>query len=203
MRVRDPNKEHAIRETALEMIVAQGFDGLSMQKLAKAAGVSPATIYIYFKNRDDLIVSLFREEQLKMAELTLAGFDPEMSFADGLRLQWINRARYCLANPKRMHFMEQIRYSPFYARESARHNPFTSVMRTFVDNSIRRGQLVRVPVEVYWAIAFAPLYQLVKFHMHGRGLPGSGPFALDEKILNRTLGLVLKALAPSETNVRQ
>jgi hypothetical protein len=102
-----------------------------------------------------------------------------------------------------MHFMEQIRYSPFYARESARHNPFTSVMRTFVENSIRRGQLVRVPVEVYWAIAFAPLYQLVKFHMHGRGLPGGGPFALDEKILNRTLSLVLKALAPSETNARQ
>ena len=58
MRVRDPGKEHAIRERALDMIVAHGFDGLSMQKLAKAAGVSPATIYIYFKNRDDLIVSL-------------------------------------------------------------------------------------------------------------------------------------------------
>ncbi len=202
MRVRDPEKELAIREHALDMIVAQGFDGLSMQKLARAAGISPATIYIYFKNRDDLIVSLFREEQSKMAELTLAGFDPEMSFADGLRLQWINRARYCLSNPKRMHFMEQIRYSPFYARESARNNPFSNTLRTFVEGCIRRGELVQVPVEVYWAIAFAPLYQLVKFHMHGRGLPGTGPFALDEKILNRTLSLVLKALAP-ETNARQ
>ena len=47
-----------------------------MQKLAKAAGVSPATIYIYFKNRDDLIVSLFREVQPKMAELTLDGLRP-------------------------------------------------------------------------------------------------------------------------------
>ena len=69
-------------------------------------------------------------------------------------------------------------------------------MRTFVGNSIRRGELARVPVEVYWAIAFAPLYQLVKVHLHGRGLPGTGPFALDEKTLNRTLSLVLKALAP-------
>lgn len=196
MRVRDPDKEHAIREHALDMIVARGFDGLSMQKLAKAAGVSPATIYIYFKSRDDLIVSLYREEQAKMTEETLAGFDPEMSFADGLRVQWINRARYCLANPRRMHFMEQIRYSPFYAREGARKNAFASAMCTFVDNSIDRGELVRVTVEVYWALAFAPLYQLVKFHMHGRGLPGTGPFTLDEKILNRTLGLVLKALAP-------
>ena len=196
MRVRDPDKEHAIREQALDMIVAQGFDGLSMQKLAKAAGVSPATIYIYFKNRDDLIVSLYREEARKMAELTLDGFDPGMSFADGLRLQWNNRARYCMAHPKRMHFMEQIRYSPFYARESARRSSFAATMCTFVESCIRRGELIRIPVEVYWAVAFAPLYQLVKFHMHGRGLPGTGPFALDSKILNLSLSLVLKALTP-------
>jgi AcrR family transcriptional regulator len=196
MRIRDPVKEHAIRERALDMIVKHGFDGLSMQKLARAAGVSPATIYIYFKNRDDLIVNLYRDEAARMGELTLAGFDPGMPFAQGLRVQWINRARYCIENPKRMHFMEQIRHSPFHKTESARTTPFARAMQTFVKGCIRRGELVRIPVEVYWSVAFAPLYQLVKFHMHGRGLPGTGPFALDDKILNQTLGLVLKALTP-------
>ncbi|MGZ3932351.1 MAG: TetR/AcrR family transcriptional regulator, partial [Bacteroidia bacterium] len=43
MRTRDEQKESAIRQKAIEMIVKEGFDGLSMQKLAKAAGVSPAT----------------------------------------------------------------------------------------------------------------------------------------------------------------
>ena len=196
MRVRDPDKERSIRETALEMIVTHGFDGLSMQKLAKAAGVSPATIYIYFKNRDDLIVILYREELARMAAETMAGFDPDMPFAEGLRVQWINRARYFIDNPKRMHFMEQIRYSPFHGCEGPRPSPFQKVMRPFVEGAIRRGELIRVSVEVYWSIAFAPLYQLVKFHMHGRGLPGTGSFTLDDKILNRTLGLVLKALTP-------
>ena len=41
------------------MIVKEGFDGLSMQKLAKAANVSPATIYLYFKNREDLLNQLY------------------------------------------------------------------------------------------------------------------------------------------------
>jgi AcrR family transcriptional regulator len=59
MRTRDENKESAIRQKAIEMIVKKGFDGLSMQKLAKAADVSPATIYIYYKDRDDLIVQLW------------------------------------------------------------------------------------------------------------------------------------------------
>jgi AcrR family transcriptional regulator len=196
VRVRDPDKEQAIRDKALDMIVERGFDGLSMQKLARAAGVSPATIYIYFKNRDDLLVSLWREEMQKMADSTLAGFDPAMTFAEGLRVQWSNRARYFMQHPKRMHFAEQMRFSPFHTRESVRHSRFADTMCRFVEGCIERGELIRIPVEVYWAVAFAPLYQLVKFHMHGRGVPGTGPFALDDEILNQTLGLVLKALTP-------
>jgi TetR/AcrR family transcriptional repressor of multidrug resistance operon len=38
MRTRDESKELAIRQKAIQMIVEKGFDGLSMQKLAKAAG---------------------------------------------------------------------------------------------------------------------------------------------------------------------
>jgi hypothetical protein len=36
----------------------------------------------------------------------------------------------------------------------------------------------------------------VKFHKHGKGLPGTGPFVLDDKIMSLTLDLVLKALKP-------
>jgi AcrR family transcriptional regulator len=196
VRARDPAKEQAIRDQALDMLVQSGLEGLSMQKLAAAAGVSPATIYIYFEDRDHLLVSLYEEENRKMAAETLTGFDPGMSFAEGLAVQWRNRARYCLQNPRAAHFLEQMRYSPLNTRCMKAKHPFVEVMRAFVNNAIRRGELARMPVEVYWSIAFAPLYQLVKFHMHGQGLPGSGPFVLDDKILTQTLGLVLKALRP-------
>src|SRR6187402_705695 len=109
MRKRDEQKEQTIREKALQMIVKQGFDGFSMQKLAKAAGVSPATIYIYFKDKEDLILQLGIEESKKMAEVTLVNFDPSMSFSEGLRVQWMNRARYCMQNPDQMYFLEQMR----------------------------------------------------------------------------------------------
>ncbi len=198
MRARDPKKERAIRDQALDTIVRHGFDGLSMQKLAKDVGVSPATIYIYFEDRDDLIMSLYREESRKMAEATLDGFDPAMSFAVGLRVQWKNRARYCIGNPREAHFLEQIRHSPFHAHEEPPKGPdFIAAMRAFVRGAIERGELVRVPVEVYWSLAFAPLYQLLKFHMHGRGLSGTPRFVLDEKLMNQTLELVVKALTPS------
>lgn len=197
MRTRDVNKQLAIYQKALKMTVEKGFDGLSMQKLAKAAGVSPATIYIYFKDRDDLLFQLWTEEVKKMVTFTLDGFSPEMSFEEGLRLQWMNRAKYCMENPLSMHFMEQIKYSPYHAT-FMKHmdNHFSNVLGAFVHNAIKRKELIKLPLEVYWSIAFAPLYQLVKFHMSGRGLRGAEKFVLDTKTMNQTLEIVLKALRP-------
>jgi AcrR family transcriptional regulator len=197
MRARDPRKEKAIRDQALAMIVRQGFDGLSMQKLARAARISPATIYIYFQDREDLILKLYEDVTTRMFAATLEHFDPTMPFDQGLKMQWINRARYFLKYPREMHFMEQIRFSPLHERATqAADGGFRRAMMAFVSNAIRQKQLVAVPLEVYWSVAFAPLYQLVKFHMHGKGMSGTGPFVLDDKILDLTLKLVLKALKP-------
>jgi AcrR family transcriptional regulator len=198
MRTRDSNKEMAIREKALDMVVRDGFDGLSMQKLAKAAGVSPATIYIYFKDREDLIHQLWLQEIKKMVDATLEGFDPAMRFDEGMKIQWLNRARFCMQNPASMHFLEQIKYSPYYEIFMKKmDNTFIKTMSEFVQHAINRKEIVKLPLEVYWSVAFAPLYQLVKMHMTGNGLRG-GPekFVLDDKTMNQTLKLVLKALKP-------
>lgn len=197
MRTRDENKAQAIREKAIEMIVDEGFDGLSMQKLARAAKVSPATIYIYYKDRDDLILQLWNEEMDKMVEATLKGFSPSMSFEEGLKVQWMNRARFCMENPVTADFIEQLKHSPYHQAALKKLSPkFLDAMKEFVHNAIKRNELVKLPVEVYWSVAFAPLYQLVKFHMTGRGLRGQEKFVLDDKIINQTLKLVLKALKP-------
>lgn len=196
MRNRDEHKEQTIRKKAIEIAVKDGFDGLSMHKLAKAAGVSPATIYIYFKDREDLILQVSLTEENKLFEATLNGFDPEMHFAEGLKHQWKNRASYFLKNPLSMYFMEQIRYSRFNEEIlKCAKTDFISQMSRFVRNAIDRGELVKLPLEVYWSLAFAPLYQLVKFHINGKGMHDR-PFRLNEKIINQAVELVIKGLKP-------
>jgi TetR/AcrR family transcriptional regulator, multidrug resistance operon repressor len=197
MRTRDESKEEAIRQKALEMAVNEGFDGFSMQKLAKGAGVSPATLYIYFKDRDDLLIELYIEQQDKMQEATLKGFDPEMHFDEGLKLQWMNRARFCIENPLSMHFLEQMKFSPYFEPCSKRLKPgLRDIMMAFTRKAIQNKELVELPLEVYWSIAFSPLYNLVKFHMTKRGLGGFRAFVLTDEIMDQTLQLVLKALKP-------
>jgi AcrR family transcriptional regulator len=195
MRVRDESKVDSILQQALKMIVEEGFDGLSMQKLAKAAGVSPATIYIYFKDRDDLLLHLFKMEKDRYFEYVLQGFDPEMDFATGLSVQWKNRARYIIDNPDKAHFMEHFSFTPLHKLVFNHDARFSGIMRRFVNKAIENKELVRMPLEIYWSVAFAPLYNLVRWHKAGRNMAGD-PFVLTDEMLQQTLTLVLKALRP-------
>jgi AcrR family transcriptional regulator len=47
--------ERAVAAKALELIDADGLDGLSIRKLATELGVSPMTLYTYFPDRDALL----------------------------------------------------------------------------------------------------------------------------------------------------
>ncbi|PUZ24265.1 transcriptional regulator, TetR family [Chitinophaga costaii] len=196
MRTRDENKENNLLQEALQMIVREGFDGLSMQKLAKAAGVSPATIYIYFKDRDDLILQLYKREVEKYFDYVLQGFDPEMSFAEGMRVQWKRRAAYVLRHPAVGHFMEHMAFTPLSLHSQGILDPkFNQVMSRFSQKAIDHGELVEMPFEMYWSIAFSPLINLIKMHKAGKGYHGAS-FVLTDDILERTLHQVLKALQP-------
>jgi AcrR family transcriptional regulator len=196
MRTRDVNKETIIRQKAIEMIVKEGLDGFSMQKLAKAAGVSPATLYIYYKDRDDLITQLATDVSHRLMETSLKGLHPKMSFADGMAIQWKNRLEFYMKYPIDVEFIEQIRYTPVYdsIKKVLRKN-FGDVLGKFMHNAINRGEVTPLPFEVYWCIAFAPLYQLIKFHTQGE-TPATDNFKLTDELVDQTLQLVLKALKP-------
>lgn len=196
MRTRDVNKENSIRQQAIEMIVKEGLDGFSMQKLARAAGVSPATLYIYYKDRDDLITQIATDVSNRLMESSLKGLHPKMSFADGMAVQWKNRLEFYMSYPLDVEFIEQIRYTPVYdgIKKNLRQR-FGDVLGKFMHNAINRGEVTPLPFEVYWSIAFAPLYQLIKFHTQGE-TPATDNFRITDEIVDQTLQLVLKAMKP-------
>ena len=114
MRTRNTDKEELVKQTAIKMLVSDGFEGFSVNRLAKACDISVATLYIYYKDKEDLITRIAIEEGQRRNERTLADFDPEMPFAAGLRKQWENRFRYHVENPDAMLFFEQLRSSPYH-----------------------------------------------------------------------------------------
>ena len=196
MRKKDENKEIIIREKAMEMIVMEGFDGLSMQKLARAANISASTIYIYFKNREDLLTQLFIQVQQTFSDVALAGFSPDLSFEEGLWLQWKNRLRFILKYPVHYQFYEQFRNSPLINHSDINLSVFKNNMKHFVLNAIRRGERARMEPENFWALAYGSFYALVRFHLNEKSMMNEN-FKLTDTIMKQTFKLVLKALQPA------
>lgn len=193
MRAKDDNKETTIREEAIAMIVKEGFHGLSMQKLAKAANISPSTIYIYYDSREDMLNKLYFYVEERFNREILKGFDPRMSFEEGLWLQWKNRSRYVLQHPLYFHFSEQFRNSPLIRHKDIKESPFKNAMKEFVYHAVQRQEIEELPVEIFWSLAYGPFYTLLKFHLDQSNMAGKA-FSLSDHKLKQAFALVLKAL---------
>jgi TetR/AcrR family transcriptional repressor of multidrug resistance operon len=194
MRTRNIDKEQLVKQKAIESIVKYGFEGFSMNKLAKACGISVATLYIYYKDRDDLILKVALEVGDHMGEAMLKDLDPDASFEEGLRIQWKNRYKYMIENPLMGKFFDQMRSSSYQLKfMDVFMQKFKVNIGRFMDNVVKRGEINEMPFEVYWSIAFSPLYALIRFHMEGQSVGGK-PFTMTDEVLWKTFDLVVKAL---------
>jgi len=58
-RIEKNHKYHQILEAAVKVFARQGFYQSTVAQIAKEAGVADGTIYLYFKNKDDILVQFF------------------------------------------------------------------------------------------------------------------------------------------------
>ena len=195
MRARDENKESKIREKAIELIVNEGFGGFSMGKLAKAANVSPATLYIYYKNKEDLLNTLYNKVHDTFIEMAFQDFDPSVSLEKGLMQQWKNRLRHIEKHPYHFKFTEQFKNSPLIHHKDVNTEEFKEIMKQFVMGAIKRGELRKMEPELFWALAFGPFYSLTRFHIAGKSMMND-TFTITDQTLKTLIEIVLKSLRP-------
>jgi TetR/AcrR family fatty acid metabolism transcriptional regulator len=63
--MRDPGKPQQIIDAAIRVFARNGYYNSRVSDIAREAGIASGTIYLYFKTKDEILVTLFRE---KMAE---------------------------------------------------------------------------------------------------------------------------------------
>lgn len=66
----DGAKRRQIIDGARAVFLSDGFDAASMNEIARAAGVSKGTLYVYFDSKEALFEALIREEKREQAEQT-------------------------------------------------------------------------------------------------------------------------------------
>lgn len=77
-------KYKQIINAAVIAIAENGFHQTQVSKIARLAGVADGTIYLYFKNKEDILISLFEEKMGAFVERMQEGISGKKSAAEKL-----------------------------------------------------------------------------------------------------------------------
>ncbi|MET4255960.1 AcrR family transcriptional regulator [Bradyrhizobium sp. S3.12.5] len=80
----DSSKRRQILAGARKVFMDLGFDGASMGEIARAAGVSKGTLYVYFADKSALFEAILEEEALQHGQVVF-NFDPARDAETTLR----------------------------------------------------------------------------------------------------------------------
>ena len=105
-------KRDAIIKATLALVNSNGFHATPMSKLAKLAGVSPGTIYIYFENKQDLINKVYLEVKEKFTNYSFANYKPELPVEANFKEMWHRIVTYKLKEVNEALFLAQCDNTP-------------------------------------------------------------------------------------------
>lgn len=169
MRVRDEAKYEAILKASQKLINEYGLSQTSMSKIAKEAGVSAATIYIYFENKDALLEELYKNIKKKAGLEMTRHIDVNAPVKQGMKEFFFAVYRYYLKNFQDLLLMEQFDNSPVsgkFHKNNQHHENFEKIVTVF-EKGIKEGVLKDLPDELVAAFIFYPILKMVKSTVMG------------------------------------
>ena len=112
MRKKDDEKEKSIKKAVVKLILQEGFHGTSISKIAKEAGVSPATVYTYFDSKEIMLQDIYREYMEEICHYILSRVHygmGEKQLIEGLIQSYYD---YIEENQEIFSFVDQFSNSP-------------------------------------------------------------------------------------------
>jgi AcrR family transcriptional regulator len=138
VRQKDDQKIDLFFNSTLALVSRVGLVGLTIPGIAKHAGVATGTLYLYFKNKEDLIQALFKDVKKHFSANIFVGYHRGMSVETGLRIIWENSLRYSVSHYSQQIFFEQYNISP-YRKEQKAMDLADAAMEPFME-LVTRGQ---------------------------------------------------------------
>ena len=158
MRIKDDVKEAALFEATVKLVNEIGFASSSVSKIAGEAGVSPATIYVYYKNKEDLLVSTYIQIKQNLSKALLKDFNDQLPIRDILRNVWFNMFEYISNNLEYYKFIEQFSNSPYSSLVNKQEVeqyfvPLIKVLQTGIEQKIIKN----VNFDILTAFMYHPI----------------------------------------------
>jgi TetR/AcrR family transcriptional regulator, repressor of fatR-cypB operon len=113
VRCKDVSKVDAIFKATLTLVKDRGLAGITMCDISKEASLATGTLYIYFKNKDELIKALFTECRKQSAHYYFEGVEEQITFEERMEKLFQNIISYKMKNFEVSAFLEQSYHSPY------------------------------------------------------------------------------------------
>lgn len=134
------------------LMAVEGLPNLSMHKIAKAAKISPGTIYIYFKNKEELLAQFARHIFLSFQRVMEKDHDETQSFAEQYRKMWWNIWTFLQSDPTIMSNMHQYESLPGFT-DICREWEQDSLWHHFCNKAKEAGEVADLPTHILFAIS--------------------------------------------------
>ncbi|WP_238885913.1 TetR/AcrR family transcriptional regulator [Clostridium sp. YIM B02551] len=156
MRKKDDEKQKKIKEAVIKLTLHEGFHGASISKIAKEAGVSPATVYIYYDNKEVMLRDIYREYSEEVFEYLLSKLKNEMDGKKIIEQLIRNYYSYINENEEVFHFVDQFSSCPALSN-NCKGKSGICILYNLLDNMKDKKIIKNYRNENIVAILFSPL----------------------------------------------
>ena len=169
------DKRNALIKATIELVNNNGFHATPMSKIAKIANVSPATIYLYFENKQDLVNKTYIEVKAVYTAYAFTTYETNASVEVGFETIWKRIAEFKLNESEYAMFLAQCDNTPMIdessRQEGIKHfQPLLDLM----ERGKKEGIIKPISDYLLYAYAINPLSFLIMSQQRGA-------FQLNEK----------------------
>ena len=156
MRTKDYDKQHRSKEALIRVTLQEGMSGASISKIAREAGVSPATIYVYYDSKEAMLADIFAEYSHQSYHYLMDRVDPKMAAADLIDAIVRGYYAYSTEHEEVFSFVEQCSRCPTLSEQVSEQEcccEIFDLFHTYQD----RGLIRRCSDASLAAVLFAPV----------------------------------------------
>jgi len=188
-----------ILDAARELFVHDGYESVSMRKIANKIEYSPATIYTYFKDKDEILDCLCEETFLKLSHELAAVHKMTGDPLEILKKGMETYIRFGLDHPEH-YIVTFILRAPIYekpghyeTRKAKAGKDCIDNMRRIVRRCMEEGKIKNADLEETSQSLWAGIHGLTALLITKPGFP----FVEREKLIQRTLEVLIGGVSAS------
>jgi len=162
------SKIEDIHKSALKIINKQGLYQAPVSQIAREAGVAAGTMYVYYKSKDQLLISLYKLVLKGLSESVHDAMEDSLDERSQFFKLWLAIFKYYITNPDRFMYLRQFSASPY--EKQIGNDEFTKSVEPLarvISDAMKKGQLKDLPLPLVISMVMSNIEATVRIQLSG------------------------------------